>query len=435
MEIFTRFKKDYFNYLASIILPALISGISIPVFKRLLGAEGYGHFALWLNAILLITSFITGWLVQSIIRFFPASNDKKDFYQKSLRLLILVLPLAIIPGMIVAWNVSGNIIYVILGVVALISSSFQFAILPVAQSFFLSRKIITSELIRTTIYFGGGILLLVFTGINYLTALLLAVVTSYISSFIYLYSICRKRAVSFPQEKAIESNTPRLVRRFYSYGIPLSLWFVFSYLLSYVDKLYSIKFLGATYQGNYQAIFDFLGKSITLLITPVISALFPLLTAAYESGNRKDIKKFMTKIFLYEFAGFVVAGIAYWIFGADLLFYILDTPKTFTYKMIGFIIICGTFVWQLAILVHKRFELNLKTRFLLFAVITAFLGQLIFYYLLRQSGNELAAPLGFLLASLIYFFMVSLPELGIILKLRTDEIHLNTEEDLGHGLK
>lgn len=418
MELFARFKKDYFNYLVSIILPALISGVSIPVFKRMLGAEGYGQFALWLNAILLTTSFITGWLVQSIIRFFPASTDKRDFYQRSLRLLILALPIAIIPAGILAWTISGKAILVVLCIVALISSSFQFAILPVAQSFFLSRKIITSEIIRTVIYFAGGILLITLTDLHYLTSLLLAVAISYICSFTFLYKTCNSRTHREPVADTAESNSSQLIRKFYSYGAPLSLWFVFTYLLTYIDKLFSIHAFGATYQGNYQAMFDFIGKSITLLITPVISALFPLLTAAYESGNRKEIRGFMIKIFLYEFSGFILVSIGYWLFGADLLFYVLDIPKTFNYELIGFIIICGTFVWQLAILIHKRFELNLKTKFLLIAVIIAFLCQVSFYYLMRETGNELAAPLGFLIASLVYFTIVSLPELGSILKMQ-----------------
>lgn len=416
MELFTRFKKDYLNYLVSIILPAFISGISIPIFKWLLGAEGYGLFALWLNAILLTTSFITGWLVQSIIRFFPASNDKQDFAQKSFRLLMFSLPIAIIPAGILAWYASRKVMLLVLGIVALISSSFQFAILPLAQSFFLSRKIITSEIIRTVIYFAGGILLIKLTSLPFLTSLLVAVAVSYSCSFTYLYSICRKKAQQEIPDKTVTSNSPILIKKFYSYGAPLSLWFVFSYLISYVDKLFSFHLFGATYQGNYQAMFDFIGKSITLLITPVISALFPLLTAAYESGNRKEIRGFMSKIFLYEFSGFILVSIGYWIFGADLLFHILNIPETFNYKVIGFLIICGTFIWQLAILVHKRFELNLKTKFLLIAVLIALLCQLALYYFLKDTKNELTAPLGFLLASLVYFILVSLPEITLVIK-------------------
>src|SRR6185312_9547600 len=88
MDLFSRFKKDYFNYLVSIILPALISGISIPVFKHLLGAEGYGKFSIWLNAVLIITAVSSGWITQSIIRLFPASENKYSFSKNAIKLSI-----------------------------------------------------------------------------------------------------------------------------------------------------------------------------------------------------------------------------------------------------------------------------------------------------------------------------------------------------------
>lgn len=83
MDLFLKFRKDYFNYLISIILPALISGISIPLFKHVLGASGYGNFSLWFNAVLILTSTLSGWIAQSIILFYPSSSNKRLFANKS----------------------------------------------------------------------------------------------------------------------------------------------------------------------------------------------------------------------------------------------------------------------------------------------------------------------------------------------------------------
>jgi hypothetical protein len=82
----------------------------------------------------------------------------------------------------------------------------------------------------------------------------------------------------------------------------------------------------------------------------------------------------------------------------------------------GFIVICGTFMWQLAILVQKRFELQLKTFFLLVMVAIAFFTQITFYTIFKDSKNELVYPFGFFLSSFIYLFLVSFSELLVFSK-------------------
>lgn len=152
------------------------------------------------------------------------------------------------------------------------------------------------------------------------------------------------------------------------------------------------------------------------MISPVVTSLFPILTNAYVKGDRRKLRSFLKKIIVYELAAFVTVSILYWWFGANILFIILKVPKTNTFKLIGFIVVCGTFIWQLAILVQKRFELQLKSFFLLLMVATAFLIQIIFYLVFAKSNNPLLYPLGFLLSSIVYLFLISFSELIVFSK-------------------
>jgi O-antigen/teichoic acid export membrane protein len=293
----------------------------------------------------------------------------------------------------------------------MVAMSIQFSVLPIIQSSFLSRKIISSETIRICTYVGLAIILLKVTGISYLYSLFIAVFISYFFSLIFLI----RQALIFFKKQALSRNkkeecTP-LFKSFFNYGAPLSLWFVFSYLTSYVDKLFMFKYAGAEVQGNYQAIFDLLYRGITLIVSPMVTSLFPLLTVAYVNGDRTEIRKFLKRLISYELTGFAVVSILYWWFGADLLLYVLKTPKTETFKMIGFIVICGTFIWQFAILIQKRFELQLKSLFLFLMMLIAFSLQVVFYLIFRNSHIELLYPLGFLLSSVVYLFLISFSEL------------------------
>lgn len=418
MDLFSKFRKDYFNYLISIILPAIISGISIPVFKHLLGAKGYGNFSIWFNAILIITSILAGWITQSIILFYPSSPDKRLFSKEALLLSGRTQLLFFMPVLISIWLISNNFLLATLCSLALLVTSIQFTILPIIQSSFLSKKIIFSEILRVISYVASAILLLKFSGISYLYSLFIAVIVSYSLSLFYLI----KQARTFFRNQAERppvfkpESAKYLFTKFFNYGAPLSLWFVFSYLLSYIDKLFMLHHFGGEVQGNYQAIFDLLSKSIVLIISPIVTSLFPILTSAYSKGDNSEIRRLLKKIIFFEMAGFLTATILYWWFGATLLLRILKTPDTFTFRLMGFIVIAGTFTWQLAILVQKRFELKLRSLYLLAMVIIAFVSQVVFYLVFKNYFSQLLYPLGFLLSAFVYLFLISISELIAVSK-------------------
>ncbi len=407
MSLFLKFKKDYFNYLVSIILPAFITGISVPVFKYLLGTKGYGKFSIYYNAVLICTAISSGWITQSIIRFYPASNHKILFAKLSIRIAVLTQLSCFLPCLIFAWWVKNDILFVLLVCLALFITSMQFSYMAIAQSSFLSRKTIYSETIRAVSYILVAAVFLLFAPQNYLYILFFAVIVSFTFSVLYLR---RQTGQFFRQSEDKEANDltiKKLVKQFFNYGAPLSMWFVFAYLLSYVDKILMLQNIGAEEQGNYQAIFDLLSKGITMLISPILISLLPLLTFAYEKGETREIKHLLKKIILFELAGFVIAAILYWLFGANLLFMILKVPNTFTYKIIGFIVITATFILQIAMVVHKRYELRKMSLFLLGTVITALSAQLIFYWFFHETASPLLYPLGYLLAAFVYLFIVS----------------------------
>jgi hypothetical protein len=133
-------------------------------------------------------------------------------------------------------------------------------------------------------------------------------------------------------------------------------------------------------------------------------------------GDNKEIRKLMIKIIYYELTGYLVASLLYWWFGGRVILFLLKIPETSTFKLMGFIVICGTFIWQIAILVQKRFELKQKTFFLLSMVFIAFLTQLLFYIIFKNDNSPLIYPLGFLLSAFIYLALISISELAAISK-------------------
>lgn len=302
--------------------------------------------------------------------------------------------------------------------IALFITSLQFSILAIGQSIFLSKKSIYSEILRTGSYITIALILLKFTGIHYMYALFTAIIFSYFLSFGYLYSLTSKELAKGPY-LVKEYKTERLKElfiRFILYGGPLSLFFIFAYLISLVDKFFMLNKVGAEVEGNYQAMFDFLSKSITIVISPVVISLLPLLTMAYQHGRTREIKKLLVTLFGVELAALFVTCILYWWFGSRILFGLIKIPDTPEYKLMGLILIAGTFIWQMAIIVHKRYELKFKSTFLLGMVAIAFMSQLLLYIFFDKSNNLLLYPLGYALSSVVYLFLVSIGLIGIFLK-------------------
>ena len=87
-------KKDIFNYLISIIIPGAVNFFSIPIIKWLLKAEGYGEYALWFNAFLIVISGSVSWLGMSIVRF-RAEFQNADFFYRNIGRIVLWLPLSL----------------------------------------------------------------------------------------------------------------------------------------------------------------------------------------------------------------------------------------------------------------------------------------------------------------------------------------------------
>jgi O-antigen/teichoic acid export membrane protein len=419
MDLFSRFKKDYLNYLISIIIPVIITAVSIPLFKLILGASGYGNFSITFNSVLLCTATLSGWISQSVIRYFPTSTKKKSFAKQSIVLCGTTQLIFLLPVLTTVWYFKSDFLLAVFFCLALFITSLQFSLLAISQSVFLSKKNIYSELIRTVSYIVCALVLLKFTTINYMYALFTAIIISYLLSFIYLYTQIQKY---FEQSLQVENGTEYLndlFRRFITYGGPLSLWFVFAYSISLIDKIFMLKTVGAEVQGNYQAMFDFLSRSITVIISPVIISLFPLLTAAYQNKKTGEIKKLLGTILGFELGGMILAFFLYWWFGADILFGLIKTPPTAEYKLMGLIIIAATFIWQMAIVVQKRYELKFQSNYLLGMVVLAFMSQFLLYVFFNKTNNQLLYPSGFLLSSVVYFLLVSFNQARMFFKQST----------------
>lgn len=407
MSLLKRFKKDYFNYLISIIIPALINAVSIPLFKRILGAESYGYFAITFNSILLLAALLSSWIMQSVIRYAPAIDSNIYLVKKALLFTLFTQAVFFLPVVYWVYQLRQDMLMAILFGAALIVLSLQYVVVSLGQAFFLSKKSIFSEFIRAVSYISIALLLLTCTKVYFIYSLFAGLLVSFLLSGLYLFVQIKKMAAAQPLIISGKTQPERMFKSFLQYGGPISLWFVFSYSITLVDKYFMLHALGANSQGNYQALFDLLSKSITMVCSPVIISLFPLITEAYQSNRTGEIKKLLAKIIFIELGVLIISLIAYWWFGFAILSMLIKVPDTTEYKLMGEIIIAGSFIWQMAIVVHKYQEMKFRNVHLLAMITVAFIMQLCFYWLFKNNTFPLLYPTGYALAAIIYLILVS----------------------------
>lgn len=406
MDIFTRFKKDYANYSLGIIVPSLINGLSIPVLKHLLGAKGYGHYALYFNAMLIANVLISGWLSQSILRFNAKASDKAQFAAQSFFISGLLPVILFLPACMIVWQQQGDLLFGIVFALTLLLASLQLPLQTLTQANFCSKAALYAEALRTATWFTAA-MLLYYIGVDYLYSLFIALLISYIVSVTILYS--KNPLPAFGKGVIAPAGWRPLLKQLRVYGVPMSLWFMFVYLLTYVDKLFLLRYFGPVVQGNYNALFDFIAKGLVLMLVPVLTSVSPLLSEAYERGQHNIIKALLRKLILYELLALVAAIIAYRLLGYRILFWLLHIPPDPIYVQSGLLIIAGTLTWQIALLAHKPYELRLQSVFMLSRVAIAFACQVLFYFLTAHLHKPLLYPAGFCLAAVIYLLLILAP--------------------------
>lgn len=383
MNIGSRFRKDLGYYMLGVIIPGLINAATIPLLKRILGSAEFGRYGIRYNFLLLLTAFSVGWICQSIIRFkFSVAGEEQEFYRRTFFLgSVVSVSLAVMGFGISMFYYHYGFIFSALYSVAIVLCGYQNILIGVSQANFLSRVTMYSEAIRTAVFFITAMVLLRLNRIADLNALFLALVISYFISALILLKRNKLAPVLFKSGQKV-TKTFR-VKGLLSYGLPLAAWYLASYLLLFMDKPLLAKNMGYEVQGNYQALYEIISKGAMVLLIPVTNAIFPLLSDAFEKDNRATGMRLLKKIIFIELAILIAGLVSYWLFGFTILRYLLSVPGTADYKLSGFLMLASILIWQIGMLVHKPFELKMRTTIMLWIVLASIAVFLVLFFLLK----------------------------------------------------
>jgi len=208
------------------------------------------------------------------------------------------------------------------------------------------------------------------------------------------------------QDLKLMQADSEFIRKMFSFGIRISLWFIFSNLLIQGDKFILKWFYSIEDVAQYNIAYMFYFGGVNLAFVPIISYFHPQIMTVLGMGSKSEYKKIKNQWIV------VVVAVSFGTFlfmltGVDRFFYHLIAPK-FSYDLLLniYMAIAGV-LWNIAMLCQKPREFKNELRHMF-----AFLGV---SFIIMVIGTGLVVLFGLswmfllpikILALLVYIILI-----------------------------
>ena len=356
--------KDSAKYLPSMVVPALVGIIAIPIITRLFPPEVYGNYILVIATVSFLSTIAVAWLGSSTIRFYPAyelNGELNKFYTVLLKLTISSVGTISILFLIILFllknQVSTNLLFLIhIGVLLFVVSSFWSVLLTLLwakrKAVWYSALSIWMSVVGLGI--GIAIVLILHTGVE---GLLWGAIISTVIALPLLW----KKSLGMPSLKDgnVRSGMGWEIAK---YGIPAMAINVLTWAQSLSDRYILEFFRGGIEVGIYSASYGISEQGIFFITSLFLLASSPICFNIWESQGIKASQEFMKKLTRYYLLVGLPAAVGLTILAKPIV-HILVAPKYYPGYMIIPLIASGAFLvgvahrFTIGLSYHKRTDL------------------------------------------------------------------------------
>lgn len=408
--------KDTYFYFLSKFFPGISNIIFLAIFTRMIGIGEYGEYSFYLSQFNLIASFCFGWLNQSELRYGSDLDvDKLNFHSI---FFIFVSSLLIVP-FIIFFNFNNKIL------VDNFLLSFYCIFLICLFSFIkniFQRKLFSLDVAKLTtlqsfLCLGLPLFIIFFLKIDMNSkSLLLTTGSSYL---IAIFVLSNK---NFSINKYLflkKKLSIKIIKKWFYFGIPVSIWGIMGLLLPYLDRYYINKFFGNESLGVYSSLSELLIRIFSFFIFPITMALYPRIIKFWNNNDKIkaiNIIKNSIRFIMILFIVVLLINIFFENTIFELVKILVPMLPNESSELLLPLFLTGI-TWQLSFFSHKLIELNEKTYLMIIFIFISLLINLIGNnYYLPKYGIIATAFTSFL-SAFTYFFMTliySLIEIGRI---------------------
>jgi len=277
--------KHSFQYLIARGLPGIINFLALALYTRLLAPDEFGRYALVLAGVGLVDVFLFQWLRLVVDRFLATHRESsQEFLGGVLAQFSVIATIVAGVGLLGALTWSDHVWQRLLALAVPLTLSFAF--------FELTLVVLKAEL-RPGAYgqlLGSKTLIALVTGgffawvgLGAMAPLLGLMIGQVLAMLFMGWAIWRKVKWSWPD--STEWGTQL------KYGLPLVLTFALGWVISASDRWLIAWLIDDEAVGQYTATYDLAFQALTLLLTIINTAAFPLAVRALESSGETGAKK------------------------------------------------------------------------------------------------------------------------------------------------
>ena len=277
--------RHTFHYVAARGLPGLVNFAALAVFTRLLAPDEFGRYALVLAGVGLVNVIFFQWLRMVIGRFYQANRDTPELFLGGIFSLFLWVALPVTGGGLIlalAWPdpVWQRLLFfavLLLLTQAWFELSLSYAQASVQPAWYFrlsgSKALISIAAGAFLAWFGSGA-----------SAPVIGLIIAHVAAF-FCFALGAWKGVR-PELPAREE-----LRRQLTYGLPLTVTFALSWVVSGSDRLIIAWLLDEHAVGVYSAGYDLVFQTLTLLLIIINTAAYPLAVNAMENGGERAARE------------------------------------------------------------------------------------------------------------------------------------------------
>lgn len=375
---------------------------------RIIGSDVYGQYSFVLSQCNLIVALGFGWLNQAKLRYYSTDRFNKNYYniQKKALCYSLIFCLLFL-SILVFYQSLTNQIWIVS--ILIIASMGLFNYLKTFyQAKLLPERIIVLTGIQSLFALALPIAIMYFFGYNEISLLIGIAFSFFLAMIILFKSKIISNFLTFDNKLIKKSN--KLIKKWFAYGAPLSLWFAVGLALSFLDRFFINYYLTSNELGMYASLQELLTRSFSLTLFPFTMALHPRIMKLWNSSKFHDATKLIMKSIAIIFSMGIFILLIVWLFKDFIFFGIQKVIPAFSIKskMLILPLLSAGFLWQLSLLTHKMLELKEQTKLMIVAIIPSLIINLIGNNLFLPMLGGIATAYTAFFSALVYFIITSI---------------------------
>ena len=388
---------------------------------RIVGSAQYGQYSLLLSQCNLIAALGFGWLNQAQLRYYSIDSSQEHYKNNQILSLFYstLFALLILSLLVYAQSKSNQILVVSILTITMVGG-FNY-LKTYYQANILPKKIVFLTSFQSLLALFFPLIYIFFLGYHQLS-LLLGIASSFFVSILIMLKVNGPlfKSIKTKNNKTI-INSIDILKKWFIYGSPLSIWFAAGLSLSYLDRFFIDRYLSGLDLGMYASLQELLVRSFSLTLFPITLALHPRIMNLWNKSKFTDTTSLILK------SSAIVIGMGLFIIFVvwkynDLIFYGIQKviPQlTIQSKLLILPLFCSGFLWQLSFLTHKMMELKEKTIYMVMAIIPSLLINIIgnIYFLPKLGG--VATAYTALFSALVYCIITGIYSIYSIYKINT----------------